>query len=231
MFKVYIIGIGPGSQDYLLPIAKREIEQADCLIGAPRALSLFQNLNKEKIEMSVHSMDISHTNCSNSTVCCHYNSEKAIAYIKENMLKKKIAVLVSGDPGLYSFMHKLSKILKKEEYEVIPGISSLQLGFARIGESWHDAKIISLHGRKANNMAEEVKANPKVFLLVDSSFPADKIAGKLLSEGVDNRRAVVLENLSYPDERVVDTNLKDLSNMKGFSLCALIILKNSTESA
>lgn len=216
MHKIHIIGIGPGSQDYLLPIAKREIEQADCLIGAPRSLLLFQNLNKETLDISNH---------------CGLNSEKVFSYIKENKLKKKIAVLVSGDPGLYSFMHKLSKILKKEEYEVIPGISILQLSFARIGEAWHDAKIISLHGRKANNLTEEVKANNKVFLLVDSSFPADKIAGHLLSEGVDNRRAVVLENLSYPDERIVDTNLKDLSNMKGFGLCALIILKNSTESA
>ena len=47
MNKIYIIGIGPGTEDYLLPIAKREIERADCLIGAKRLLSLFAELNKE----------------------------------------------------------------------------------------------------------------------------------------------------------------------------------------
>ena len=48
MNKVYIIGIGSGTEDYLLPMARKEIESSDCLIGGRRALRLFQPLHKEE---------------------------------------------------------------------------------------------------------------------------------------------------------------------------------------
>lgn len=204
--KVYIIGIGPGTEGHLLPIAKSEIERADCLIGAKRLLSLFTELDKERIHLEGHFNDV-------------------IAYIKENRCKKKIAVLVSGDPGLYSFLGQLSKILSKEEYAVIPGVSVMQIAFAKIGESWQDAEIISLHGREFNDLAKEVETYAKIFLFTDSSFPPEKIAAYLLDKGIENRRAVVLENLTYPNERIVDTDLKRLSKMKGFGLCVMILKK------
>jgi precorrin-6B methylase 1 len=47
----------------------------------------------------------------------------------------------------------------------------------------------------------------------------------LLEKGVENRRAIVMENLTYPDERIVDTDLKSLSGMEGFGLCVMIIKK------
>lgn len=206
MHKFRIIGIGPGREDYLLPIARKEIENADCLVGAKRLLSLFAHLKKEKIYLEGHFND-------------------AILYIKKNWAKKRIAVLVSGDPGLYSFLEQVKKSLKKQSYEVIPGISALQLAFAKIGESWNDAKIISLHGRSLGNLARQVKASPKVFLLSDSRFPPDKIASYLLGRGTGNRRAVVFENLTYPQERIIDTDFKKLSKMKDFGLCVMVIKK------
>lgn len=206
MHKLHIIGIGPGTEDYLLPIAKKKIENADCLIGASRLLSLFRHLKKEKIYLEGH-----------------FN--EAILYIKKNLAKKKIAVLVSGDPGLYSFLEQVKKNLKKECYEVIPGISCLQAAFAKIGESWNDAKIISLHGRSLALLAKQVKAAPKVFLLTDSGFAPDEIASYLLARGVRKRCAVVFENLTYPQERIIDCSLEDLSKMKGFGLCVMIIKK------
>ena len=206
MNKIYIIGVGPGTRDYLLPIAKREIERADCLIGAERLLSLFAELTKEKIRLEGH-------------------FDNVIPYIKENRDKKKIAVLVSGDPGLYSFLGQLSKVLSKEEYVVIPGISAVQIAFAKIGENWQDAEIISLHGREFGNLAKEVKNYAKIFLFTDLSFPPEKIAAYLLDNGIKNRRAIVFESLTYPNERIIDTNLKNLSKMKGFGLCVMIIRK------
>lgn len=210
--KVYIIGIGPGSEDYLLPAARRQIERADCLIGARRLVSLFRRLAKEEVLIEGH-------------------FDEAVSYIKKHKDKKRIAVLVSGDPGMYSLLDKVSEVLKKEEYVVIPGISTVQLAFARLGEGWHDAKIISLHGRKIDNLAGEVKCAAKVFLLTAPDFPPDKIARRLLDEGLENRRAVVLENLSYPNERIVDTDLKRLSKMKGFGLCAMIIESQKDRAA
>lgn len=206
MHKVHIIGIGAGTPDYLLPIAKKEIGRADCLIGGKRQLSLFKRLKKEKICLEGHFNDV-------------------ILYIKENLPKKRIAVLVSGDPGLYSFLGQIEKSLKKETYAVIPGISAMQVAFARIGESWQDAKIISLHGRNINKLAREVRPASKAFLFTDSRFSPQKIAAYLLNKKIGNRRAFVFENLGYPDERIVDTGLDNLFRMEGSGLCVMIIKK------
>lgn len=189
--KVYIIGIGPGSLDYLIPAAKKEIEKAECLIGGSRILSLFDYPDKKK-------------------VCLDGCYRDAISYIQKNKEKEKIAVLVSGDPGLYSFLGQVSSVLGKEEYEVIPGISSLQLAFAKSGESWHDAKIISLHGREVGNLAEDIKKSNKVFLFTDKKFPPSEIADYLLNNGIENRKVLVFEELSYPGENILETNLESL---------------------
>jgi len=206
MNKVYIIGIGPGTEDYLLPVARKEIESSDCLIGGRRALRLFQPLHKEERLLEG-------------------NFEQAIPFLLKEREEKKIAVLVSGDPGLYSFLGTISQVLKKEDYAVIPGVSTLQIAFAKIGERWEDATLLSLHGRKMDDLAARVQSSKKSFLFTDPGFPPEKIASHLLEKGVENRRAIVMENLTYPDERIVDTDLKSLSGMEGFGLCVMIIKK------
>lgn len=206
MAKVHIIGAGPGTIDYLIPAAIREIEKADCLIGTKRILSQFDYPDKKKMYLEGH-------------------FKKVSSYIKKNKGKVRIVVLVSGDPGLYSFLQRVQLILKKKEYAVIPGISTLQLAFSRIGENWQDAKIISVHGRLPGNLAEEVRASARVFLLTDQKFPPQKVAGYLLKLGIKNRKTVVFEDLAYPHERTVKTNLRSLSKMRGFGLCVMIIIK------
>ena len=206
MNKICIIGVGPGTREYVVPVALKRIKDADCLIGARRVLDLFPEFKKEKI-------------------CFDGRLSRVIPYLKKHREDKKIAVLVSGDPGLYSLAQTIAKQFNNNEYEVIPGISSLQIAFARIGESWQDVKIISLHGRKVNpKILSDIKNNPKVFIFTDTDFPPNALASFLLDKGIKKRRAVVLENLSYPDERIVDSDLKKLSRMKGFGLCVMVIL-------
>lgn len=206
MNKVYIVGIGPGSEEYVLPIAKKAIEHADCLIGAKRLLSVFKYPDKEKIYLEG-------------------KFGRAISVIKEKRKTKNIAVLVSGDPGLYSFSANIARHFKKSEYEVIPGISSLQLAFARIKESWHDTEIVSIHGRPLTGLINKALAPKKLFLFTDGDFSPNKIASYLLNRGPGNRKAFVFENLSYPDERIIETDLKKLSKMQGFKQCVMLIEK------
>jgi len=208
MNKVYIIGIGAGTEDYLLPIARKEIENSDCLIGGKRALRLFRSLHKEERLLEG-------------------NFEQVIPFLLKEREKKKIAVLVSGDPGLYSFLGTISQVLEKKDYVVIPGISTVQIAFARIGERWEDATLLSLHGRRMDDLAAKVESSKKVFLFTDPGFPPEKIAAYLLEKGVENRRAVVMENLTYPEERIVDTDLNSLRGMEGFGLCVMIIKKET----
>jgi len=208
MNKIYIIGIGPGTEKYLLPIARQEIETSDCLIGGKRALDLFRGLRKEEVPLEGH-------------------FETILPYLLKERERKKIAVLVSGDPGLFSFLGAVSRHLMREEYVVIPGISTIQVAFARIGEGWEDATILSLHGRRPGDLAGRVKESSKVFLFTDSKFPPGEIAAYLLENGVENRRAVVMENLTYPNEKIVDADLERVTQMGGFGLCVIVIKKEA----
>jgi cobalt-precorrin-7 (C5)-methyltransferase len=75
------------------------------------------------------------------------------------------------------------------------------------------------------DFVKKVRNFKKVFLFTDAKFPPQRIATYLLKKRIRNRRVVVFEGLSYPDERIVDTDLKGLSKMGGFGLCVMLIKK------
>ena len=51
MSNLHIVGIGPGSKEYLTFKAFNIVESSDILIGSKRALELFNDVNTEKIEL------------------------------------------------------------------------------------------------------------------------------------------------------------------------------------
>ena len=195
MGKVYIIGIGPGSKDYIPPVVCQKIEKADCLIGAPRLLSLFSNETKIFIILKD-------------------NYAEVIEYIKKNKEKKSIALLVSGDPGFYSFSAQITGKLKREEYEIIPGISSLQIACARIGESWQGMKVISLHGKNISGLEQSIQDHPKLFLLCDYKNTPAQIASYLFQKGIQERECIVFKNLSLQDEQILFSDIRSLQREK-----------------
>ena len=88
---------------------------------------------------------------------------------------------------------------------IIPGISSLQVAFARLGAPLENTVIMSAQGRyypmALKNAAEEVLRGRNVFLLADPTFSVSELAAKLASSSPECRIAVC-ERLGYPDERV-----------------------------
>lgn len=211
MNKIYILGIGPGHRDYLLKITEDIINKSDLLIGGSRALDMFRDLDKEKVEITG-------------------KLEKIKNYILANYQKKLISVLVSGDPGLYSMMNYLKKHIDKELLEVIPGISSLQLASARIKLNWDDLKITSLHGKNDRvKVLMEVRENDKVGIFTDDKFPPDQISLFLLKNGINNRKGIVFERLSYPDERIISGSLEELQECSFSNLTVMVICNEEME--
>jgi cobalt-precorrin-7 (C5)-methyltransferase len=201
---VYIIGVGPGSPDYLLPVARYEIERCDILIGAKRLLLQFNNKQIIPLEGDI---------------------DKIISEIKHKRKNKRIGVIVSGDTGIYSLLSKISKVLKPDEYVVIPGISSISVAAARLGQMWDEFKIVSVHGRELNGLINYIRQYPKVAVFTDKKFTPQTIAKYLLDNNITNRNIIIFENLTYPDERIIKTNVKDLINMSEFKLCLMFIMK------
>ena len=109
------------------------------------------------------------------------------------------AVLLStGDPMLAG--------LGNRNGEVIPGISSLQLAFARLRLPLVKVAVVDGHGRDPGQAIaetmEEVGRGKIVFLLPDPAFPLEDLAGALMGKGIPCTIALC-EDLGYPAERII----------------------------
>lgn len=133
-------------------------------------------------------------------------------------------MLLTGDSGFYSFLTYLKKYFSEDELKIIPGISSMQLLFARSGTYWQDAKFISLHGRdQRRELLAAVKKYPKVGVLTDNNFSPDRIAALLLEEGLGHKMMIIGENLSYSEERLIRGQADQISQMKFATLSVMLI--------
>jgi precorrin-6B methylase 1 len=99
MEKIHIVGVGPGSRDYLLPIALKAIEGSDTLLGSPRLLEMFSYMADKK------------------TVTLSGSPSEALEIISKRGRNERMAVLVSGDPCFFSLGSSLAASLPEDQYE------------------------------------------------------------------------------------------------------------------
>lgn len=203
--QISVVGVGPGDPGYLTPLAREEISQATVLVGARRVLELFSFPHQETFPITGKLAEVK-------------------GFLDDLPPGQKVAVLVTGDPGFYSFLNYLRQHFPGSITKVIPGISSLQLAFARLQEPWHDACLLSLHGRRRENLAafleEKLREYPKAAILTDNRLTPDCLARLLLAEGFRDREVQVLSDLGLPGEEVKKITLARLAQglEKGNSL-------------
>ena len=205
--KVIIVGCGPGSKKYLTGYAMQHIIHAEVLIGSRRLLSLFPDTDADTYVLS-------------------NNYKLLITRIVSLSKKKKVVVLVSGDPGFFSYSKLIVDKIGNEKCEVIPGVSSVQLAFAKIGRTWNDACFMSLHGRsgKLASVVKKITDNDKVAVLTDNSNNVKLIAKKLIETGIKERKIFVCENLSLGKERIREFDVSSILKTRVSDLNVVIFL-------
>jgi precorrin-6B C5,15-methyltransferase / cobalt-precorrin-6B C5,C15-methyltransferase len=135
-------------------------------------------------------------------------------------------VLVSsGDPLFYGVARYLCDRLGKDQFEVVPHVSSMQLAFARVKESWEDAYLTSLAGRPLEAIVDRIRTAERVGLFSSDELPPARLAQALLDRGIDYFRAYVCEHLGSPDERVTQAELADLAGMDFNPLNVVILIR------
>lgn len=207
MNKVAIIGCGPGSLGHITLRALKRIQEADVLVGSRRLLSLFPEVKAEKLLLGK-------------------NYRALLNKITSLSVKKRVTVLVSGDPGFFSYARLVVSRLGKENCEIVPGISSVQLAFAAIGKPWNDAYFYSLHGRRAEleGLVEVVKSHEKVAVLNDGEVSPRLLSHTLLRGGVKGRKIYLCENLSLENERIREFDLPSLGKVDTEGMNVVIFL-------
>lgn len=204
---IKVVGIGPGHQDYLLPAALKAVREADYLVGGARALALFAHLDKP---------------------CCRIdkNLARLVPQLKDWRQKGRVAVLVSGDPGFYSLLNYLRRHFPGSELEVIPGLSSMQLAFARLGISWHDARFASVHGRPLETLLRVVEPGVTVAILTSGQNDPGAVAEFLTGKITGDPRVYLCDSLGEPGEKIISTRLsRVVQQLKNCSLknCIMVI--------
>ena len=203
--RIVVAGIGPGNPDFVLPAARVAIEGAEVLVGGSRALADFARQGQE-------------------TMTIRGDIDAVLSFIREKIQKTHVVVMVSGDPGYYSLLDALRREFPPQALVVIPGVSSLQMAFARLALPWHEARLASFHGRVPQAKEIAYKEGVLLGLLTDRSNNSRTIAQRLMELGWPSSAELhICSRLSYEDEEIIHTTLAEAASAAEISHGVLVV--------
>lgn len=204
--QIVVAGIGPGAPEYIPPAASLQIDQAKVLVGSRRALETFGKNGQKQFAITG-------------------DLDSCLRFIDKERKEAEVVVMVSGDPGYYSFLAALRKFFGANALLVIPGISSFQLAFARLAMPWQEARLISLHGRSADAQDLSYQAGRPLAMLTDTLYTTRRIAALLLEQSWPEHTEVhICTRLSYADEEIISTSLAKVETEKNISHCIMVVI-------
>lgn len=193
----FITGVGPGFANMLTREAAAKIKMADAVFTTARFLSL----------------------CPEATVC----QVGELAACAADSGASTVAVLVSGDVGFFSAARRVrEQLLPYGEVTLLCGISSLQYFCARVGMSYDDAFIRSLHGREGSLLGA-VSYHKKVFTLTGGTHTVQSVCRELRDNGLGALTVHVGENLGAADEQIMTGTATELADRMCGDLAVLLV--------
>ena len=205
--KVHIVGIGDDGVDGMTAQARRLLEAADVLLGPESCASLLPEAIAARLQPSL-------------------SLDELVERI-EGAGSKRIVVLASGDPLFYGTARYVCAKLGKDRFEVVPHVSSMQLAFARVKESWEEAFLANLSGQSIERVIDKIRSSETVGLFTSEQWPPSAVAKTLLEEGIGAFQAYVCENLGSPDERVTQGSLADIAADSFGPLNVMILVRKA----
>lgn len=131
--KVYVVGIGPGSEAYMTERARQAISESTVIVG--------YDLYVQLIEPLIQGKTVASTPMKREVERCGM----ALEYAKQG---NTVAMVCSGDAGVYGMagiLMELGEGCPQVEIEVVPGITAACSGAAVLGAPLtHDFAVISL---------------------------------------------------------------------------------------
>lgn len=193
---ITLAGVGMGSQGSLTKEVEQAIKEADIILGAKRMIDTYEPRLEKKP---------------------YYMAGDIIPYLKKLQGNdtfyedKNVVILFSGDSGFYSGCQSLYRSLRAEtesgaldaDISIMPGISSIAYLAACTGESYQDAEICSIHGRKQANLADIIRHNSKTFMLMSGVNDVNSLGQLLLDAGLNQCIVIAGYELSYENQEIM----------------------------
>ncbi|MEL6105179.1 MAG: precorrin-6y C5,15-methyltransferase (decarboxylating) subunit CbiE [Planctomycetota bacterium] len=204
--RIHIVGIGDDGLDGLTGHARALIENADTLIGASTLL---------------HRIPESQTS---ARVPCDGGLEE-IQRCLDGLTHGSNVLLAGGDPLFYGIAKYLTETIGKDRFEIVPHVSSMQLAFARVKESWDDAYLTNLAIQPLDRVVDSIRSAERVGLFTTDSIPPKAVAAALLDRRIDYFQAFVCENLGTPNETVTQGELESIQNQDFSPLNVMVLVR------
>ncbi len=202
--RIHVIGVGTDGLSGLTARARELLAQAELILGSEAVLRKLPGLSGEKVVIGA-------------------DLQETVTLLTARLGKSRMVVAAGGDPLFYGVARYLCDRLGKEHFEVLPHVSSMQLAFARIKESWEEAYLTNLQTHPLDTVLDRIRIAEVVGLFTTQTEGPAEVARQLLARGLDYFKAFVCENLGAPDERVTQGELTDLLEMEFAPLNVLIL--------
>lgn len=205
--KVYFVGAGAGDPELITVKGRKLLDRADVVIYAG---SLVNPALLEGIQAEVHDS-------------AGMTLDEIIGIIKSSYDQGALVVrLHTGDPSFYGAISEQIEKLRELNmtYEVVPGVSSALAGAAALGQELTIPEITQtviftrIEGRtpvpekeKLSGLAQH-QASMVIFLSVGMM---DRVRDELLQGYPEDTPVIVIEKVSWPEERIVRGTLKDIA--------------------
>ncbi|TWT99394.1 Precorrin-6Y C(5,15)-methyltransferase [decarboxylating] [Botrimarina colliarenosi] len=203
-----IIGIGDDGLNAASAAVRDRIAASEVLLGDERALSLLgESTTGKRIVLS--------------------GDVNQVATQVEAVGDRTAALVVFGDPMFYGLARFLIERFGKDRFEVLPHVSSMQLAFARVMESWDEAYLTDLAIHPLTAVVEKIRTAQKVGLFTNPDVGPDQVAQAMLDRKIDYFTAYVCENLGARDERVTRAELAEIAAGEYTSLNVMILIRRA----
>jgi precorrin-2 C20-methyltransferase/precorrin-3B C17-methyltransferase len=227
-----IVGLGPGSPEWLSPEAREALHEASDLVGYQPYLDRVPPLPGQRRHGSDNRLEIE-------------RAQHALELAEEG---NRVCVVSSGDPGIFAMASAVMEALengpprwRELDIQVLPGISAMQAAAARVGAPLgHDFCVLSLSDRLKPWEAVEKRLHAAasadlVLALYNPLSSQRRRQLGLACEIIRNYRApdtpvVIARNLGGTGERVVIAELAGLDTHDVDMRTILLIGSSATRS-
>jgi len=228
MGKVFAVGVGPGSQNYITEIVRKIIVSADVIVGYQYTLNIIADLIHGKKVHVITMMD----------------QEKTYQQIKKELGSEILVIPFTGDVN-FSESEVVDRLVEIfGDVEIIPGISSMQVAASKAKIPLDKSKVITMH---VTTSIEEKKLELQKavvdgynIILIPRPWPKDpqkhfmpsEVAFYLKKNGFDTSKIPVhvFESLTNEKERTFTGNVQELEEKEFSDLSIMVIRQTKPES-
>ncbi len=231
MAKVYFVGAGPGDPELMTLKGVRVLRRAD-LVVYPGSLTPRESVKEW---------------APNAELIDSYG--KTLEELVEIMVEavkdgRTVVRLVSGDPFVYSSLYEQVRELRRRgvDYEVIPGVSSVNAAAAALGEELTKPGISQTviltrpagrTGKPEGESLSELAEHGCTMVIFLGAAYLERIVESLLEGAYDKDTPVaIVYKASTPEEKVIRGTLGDIAERareEGIDRTALIIVGDVLE--